>query len=112
MKNTVTIFGRDFELGREIDFLTHINSGNYSRPSLYKCYAQPSTRKVKIYEDWYTWLDVNRCEHDWQYPSKIGVRSFNSTFFTIGITVFDGSEYYYIEVFPSRQIAHRLYGSV
>lgn len=111
MKEYIEIAGRTFEIGDEISFRNHVNSSNYHYPSLYKCYSSPSYRKVAIYKDWFTWFDINKRAEKWQYKETIGVRSYNTYFFTLGITMYDGHEWYYLEIFPSRNIAHRLYGT-
>ena len=111
MKNYVTIAGRNFELGSEISFTNHVNSNHYHLPKFYKAYAKPSIAKVQIYEDWFTWFDINKCAEDWQYTETIGVRSHNTYSFTLGITMFDGCDWWYLEIYPTRKIAHRLYGT-
>lgn len=110
-KNYIEIGGRTFELSHDINFTNHVNSNNYHYPSLYNVYNNPSSTKVRIYEDWFTWFDLLKSAEPWQYKETFGVRSYNTNFFTLGITVFVNNVWYYLEIFPTRNIANKLCGA-
>ena len=108
MKQYVEINGVNFELSDEINFRCHVNSRNYHFPALYNCYEKPSYRKVSIYEEWFKWFEATKQNEEWQYKATFGVRSYNTNVFTLGITLVYEQVWYYLEIFPTRNVAHKL----
>ena len=73
-KNTITINGTTFELGKPVTSINSVKYGANPR-EIREVYGRPSLHKISIWEEWCKW--ANECD------ANLEIRGHNCNFFSI-----------------------------
>lgn len=97
----ITVCGLTFQEGKAVTVKDMNKTNRYN--NIFEAYNQPSIAKLNIWESWHY-----KFRHSTAYIANLWIMSKNTFMFTIGCYVETPEGAYFLEIYPTRQVAHRI----